>query len=440
MFNLFHNYLTRGFWGDEAWTSLISQLPYFQMLKTTAADFHPPGYYTLVELLYLFLPKTEVVTRLISLFFWLMTILMVYLLAKKFNGRTFGLYSAIVVTLNPIFFTYAFEARNYTMFAFAATTSIYFLLRVCEKFSFKNVIFFILFTALGLYTHYYMLFILGAQGIYILVCERKILLKMIAVYLGVVLLFMPWIPFLYGQLTSVSHSYWIGSINSSTHYEALQRILAGENDNAFKPYLFYISAALLIIGFLYHVIRRNFEKPYVLIWLWAVVPFILASLPGLDLFGFKLPFRPIFFWRYLIGASVPFSMVIVHAAQRLNDKWYKTCLLVVILLSLIIDVLNFSRYPETFKQIYQENIIGKIQPTDKIVTILPSFAEVLYYRNYFGLRNEIIVLPEGLVQFSGKSLLDSYVTNGVVKIQDRPSGGYFELSPGPTFKYIDTSR
>jgi len=38
MFSLAQNYLPRGFWGDEAWTSLISQLPYFQMLKTTAAE------------------------------------------------------------------------------------------------------------------------------------------------------------------------------------------------------------------------------------------------------------------------------------------------------------------------------------------------------------------------------------------------------------------
>src|SRR3989344_8516345 len=78
MFSLAQNYLTRGFWGDEAWTSLISQLPYLQMLKTTAADFHPPAYYSIVELVYKFLPATEIVTRSVSIVFYLLTILMVY--------------------------------------------------------------------------------------------------------------------------------------------------------------------------------------------------------------------------------------------------------------------------------------------------------------------------------------------------------------------------
>ncbi len=110
MISFAQNYLTRGFWGDEAWTSMISQLPYAQMLKTTAADFHPPGYYTIIEILYRFVPHTEVVTRLVSIFFFWLTVWLAYLLAKRFKGQLFGLLSAAVVAVNPIFFTYAFEA------------------------------------------------------------------------------------------------------------------------------------------------------------------------------------------------------------------------------------------------------------------------------------------------------------------------------------------
>ena len=43
-------------------------------------------------------------------------------------------------------------------------------------------------------------------------------------------------------------------------------------------------------------------------------------------------------------------------------------------------------------------------------------------------KNDIIVLPEGLVQSSGKSLLDTYSENGVVTIGNAPEGeNYFEL-------------
>ncbi len=451
MISFAQNYLTRGFWGDEAWTSLISQLPYTQMLKTTAADFHPPGYYTIIEIVYEFLPPTEINTRLVSVAFYLLTLFMVYKLARYVRGRIFGAVTTLIVALNPIFFTYAFEARNYTMFAFAATGSCFFLIELSKKFNVFRSVAFILFSALGIYTHYYMFFILASQGLYLLIFDRKILFKMIGPYLIVGLLYLPWLPYLYKQLTSVSESYWIGSIDKRTHYEALLRILGGEHKNMFRPFLFGLSISLLVMGILQHAFRRNletfqlrlgrasleprFEKSYLLIWLWAIVPILLATLPGYKLGEVQLPFRPIFFWRYLIGSSIPLSMVMVHAAQKFPRKMTAAVLTVVILLSLSIDIMTLVRYPRGFKQEYQDKIIGQITQVDKIVTVLPSFAEVFYYRNRNDLQNDLIVLPEGLVQSSGKSLLDAYVENGAVTIGDGPDGGYFEALPGPEVRY-----
>lgn len=434
MFTLTQNYLTRGFWGDEAWTSLISQLPYGDMLKTTAADFHPPGYYTVVELLYKFLPPTEIATRSISIIFYLLTLFMVYKLASFVRGKIFGLLSAIVVALNPIFFTYAFEARNYTMFAFAATGSVYFLIELSKKFTWQRTVGFIFFSALGIYTHYYMFFILAAQGIYILLFDRGILLRMIGAYFVVMLLYLPWIPFLLGQLSSVAGDYWIGGIDRRTHFEALLRILGGEHQNAIRSWLFGLSVGLLLIGILQHILRHKFEKPYLLTWLWAVVPFILASLPGLAIDGIKLPFRPIFFWRYLIGSSVPLSMIMVHTAQKFPKYLMWSAVGGLVLLSVLIDISTFTRTTYGFREVYKEKVVGDIKSDDSIVTVLPSFAEVLYYKNRYGLENKLVVLPEGLVQFSGKSLLDAYEGNGTVRIDDSPQGRYYELRPGPSVR------
>src|SRR3989338_7668030 len=256
MFSLTQNYLTRGFWGDEAWTSLISQLPYVQMLKTTAADFHPPGYYTVVELLYKFVAPTEINTRIVSIIFYFLTIFLVFKLASFVRGKNFGVLSAIVVAANQIFFTYAFEARNYTMFAFAATGSIYFLIQLSEKFSKKTAVAFILFSVLGIYTHYYMFFVLASQFFYILLFDRKILLKMIGVFAIVGVSYLPWIPFLFTQLTSVGESYWIGGIDKRTHFEAILRILGGEHKTIFRPILFWLSSVLVLTGIIQHALRH----------------------------------------------------------------------------------------------------------------------------------------------------------------------------------------
>lgn len=435
---LAQNYLTRGFWGDEAWTSMISRLPYSQMLKTTAADFHPPGYYTIIGLLYKFLPPTEVNTRLVSIVFFLLTIFMVYKLASYVRGHSFGVVSALVVALNPIFFKYAFEARNYTMFAFCATGSIFFLLELSKKFTKLRALGFVLFTALGMYTHYYMLFILGTQGLYLFLFDRKIFWRLMGLYVVVGVSFLPWVRVLVGQILSVKSSYWIPPIDfRNTYFDAFERILGGEAQSIWRTILFGLSIILLLTGIFQHTIRRKFEKPYLLIWLWAIVPFILASLPGLTIGGFKLPFRPIFFWRYLIGSSIPLSMVIVHSAQKFPKQIFKISVGALIVLSLIIDYGTFSSQPKTFREIYQNEVLGKIRPNDTIVTVLPAFGEVIYYRDYFGLQNPIRVLPEGLVQFSGKSLLDTYSEDKIVTIEEAPQGRYFFFDQGPKLEVKD---
>ncbi len=415
------------------------------MIKTTAADFHPPGYYTVIELLYKFVAPTEINTRIVSIIFYFLTIFLVFKLASFVRGKNFGVLSAIVVAANPIFFTYAFEARNYTMFAFAATGSIYFLIQLSEKFSKKTAVAFILFSVLGIYTHYYMFFVLASQFFYILLFDRKILLKMIGIYAIVGVLYLPWIPFLYAQLSSVSESYWIGGIDKRTHFEAILRILGGENKTVFRPFLFWFSTILLLVGIGQHALRHpsthslssvqansgpKFEKQYLLIWSWTIIPFILASLPGLRIGEFTLPYRPIFFWRYLIPASIPLTMVMVHTAQKFPKVLMMISVGVLIILSMAIDTNTFTRYPHSFKQVYEQDVLPEIEKGDAIVTVLPSFAEVLYYRNRNNLENDLIVLSEGLVQFSGKSLLDAYVENGVMTIEEAPDRKYFEMRRG----------
>jgi len=440
MIALTQNYLTRGFWGDEAWTSLISQLPYMQMLKTTAADFHPPAYYSVVALVYKFLAPTEIITRSISIVFYLLTLFLVYKLASEIKGKVFGALTTLVVALNPIFFTYAFEARNYTMFAFAAVGSIYFLTKLSTGFTKIRAVGFVLFTVLGIYTHYYMFFTLAAQGLYLLLFDRKIFWRFFGLYIIVGILYLPWLPFLAGQLKSVGQSYWIGGIDKRTYYEAFLRILGGEDKSIYRSILFGLSLLLLTIGIVQHLLRPStgwklkphFEKPYILIWFWAIIPFIFASLPGLRLDGLNLPFRPIFFWRYLINASVPLAMVMVHSSQKFPRFLFTASVAMMVILSIAINTTTFGKNPQTFRQAYQQKVLPSINGNDKIVTVLPSFAEVMYYRNRMNLPNELIVLPEGLVQFSGKSLLDIYVENGKVKIDNAPDGPYFELRPGPS--------
>ncbi|MBU0576330.1 hypothetical protein KJ654_01570, partial [Patescibacteria group bacterium] len=68
-----------------------------------------------------------------------------------------------------------------------------------------------------------------------------------------------------------------------------------------------------------------------------------------------------------------------------------------------------------------------------VFTYLPSFAEVYFYT---GQRAPVKVVPIGLVQFSGRSLLDKYVEKGLVEIIEPSKGqAYWEFDQGPTSKF-----
>jgi hypothetical protein len=83
--------------------------------------------------------------------------------------------------------------------------------------------------------------------------------------------------------------------------------------------------------------------------------------------------------------------------------------------------------------------LTKIYSTKKpgdgpIYTVLPSFAEVMYY---VGDTDKVIVTSEGLIQFSGKSLLDSYVRSGEIVIADPPAKqSYWMVTPGIKSEFI----
>ncbi len=402
------------------------------MLKATAADTYPPAYYAVIEVLYKFLPPTEVFTRSVSVLFYLATAFLVYKLVLEFKERRFALLSAVAILVNPIFFTYAFEARAYTMLAFAAVGSIYFLLRLSKNFNLWNAASFVLLATLGIYTHYFMFFTLAAQGIYLIFFDRKILLKMTFLYVLTAILYLPWIPIIISQFDfSRSALDWIPPTNIRTFLETFATILGG-NSALYRPLLLVLSAVVLAVGFVQCVFKKSFEKPYLLVSTWFVVPFILAALPGLKIGSIELPFGPVFYYRYLIPMTVPLSILLVYISLKYLKPLLIPPLAAIIILSLAADFATFNQYPDSFKQAYKYEVVPNIQSDDKIVTVSGSFAEVVYYRNENNLKNKVTILPESLKQNPDKRLIGAYIENGIVEVGGPPVGRYFELSPGPS--------
>lgn len=416
MINLGQNYLTRGFWGDEAWTALISGLPIGEIIRVTGQDFHPPAYYLLVHGFIKIFGASEWI-RLISVVGWLLTAIAVFFLVKNLVSRRLGGVAAVLVGLSPILFTYAFEARAYALLAFLSVMS-------GLMFWKRQWLGYFLVGSVGVYTHYYMWFILASQGLYWLMFDRKQFWKVVGVFGGISLAQLPWLPTLVSQVGSVAGDYWIAPIDKRTHWEWLVRVAGGDYDTPQRGVAVGIILVLLTMSLITVKWReKKYPRAYWFLWLWLMVPVVLPTLISV--------YRPVFFYRYLIFSSIPILIISLWGLWAVRDWLVYGVGAGLAAAYVSINVLGWQRYPYTMREEIDKVMAEK---PAKIVTVLPAFAEVMYYTKD---RTEVQVLPVGIVQFSGKSLLDAFVRVGRVKIEEPGEAeSYWLIEPGPKSEYV----
>lgn len=421
---LFNNYLTRGFWGDEAWTAGISRLSLGEILRITGQDFHPPLYYFLVHFVGAPSNYKEIPVRLLSVFFYLLTPVFTYLLARRLFPKLSTMYYCLttcLIALSPILITYALEARSYALLAFESVLSAYFFWRAKSEKKGHHLfrLAYFIVGSLMVYTHYYAWFILASHGVYLFLFERNRIKSLLPSALGILLVQLPWLPTLLGQTSSVSGSYWIGPMNRYTHWEFLYRVAGGDITSTWQKPLGFVLGVVPLVHLVYTLWRGKVSPAHRFLLTWLLVPTIIPTAISLVMF-------PVFFYRYLIFSAIPLILLFVYALSQLPQKLMFITFATVALMYLIIDFKIWRQHPRSMREATAELYQVKQKGVGPVYTVLPAFAEVMYYTSPY---DEIIVSPEGLVQFSGKSLLDAYVRLGLTSIKAPPEKGYYYLSP-----------
>jgi uncharacterized membrane protein len=438
MFNfLTQNYLTRGYWGDEAWTIGISRLPIKEIIAITGQDFHPPFYYFLVHFLGGITGFSEVPIRLLSTFFFLLVPLLVYYLTQKFwatpthPSRLASALTSVLVLFSPILITYAFEARSYGLLAFESVFSAFIFWHAKDepKTQYKWRLLYFILGGIMVYTHYYAWFILASHAVYLLMFERRRILPMLLSALGILAVQLPWLPTLLGQTSSVKSSYWIGPMNAQTHWEFFYRVVGGDVVSILQKPLAYLVGGILVLDFIRRLLKKDFPAHYNFLITWLLAPTLIPTV-------LSLIFTPVFFYRYLIFSAIPILILTIQALTRLPRSLLLLLSLIILSGQLYVDYRIFSQYPRSMREEVAKMYETKKPGDGPVYTVLPSFAEVVYY---VGDQDQIKVLSEGLIQFSGKSLLDAYVRLGKTMIVD-PEPPYWFLEPGPKSTYVKLTQ
>lgn len=157
--------LGQAFWGDEILSlqivkhyqgDLTGMINYLRMVEV-----HPPLYYLLLSFWTHYFGFAEAAVRSLSLLFGLAIVVLSYFLGKQMwkSGRA-GLLAALLVAIMPMPIMFSQEARPYIIFSFFGLLGLYQLNRYLEKRNWMALIYFSIFSIIGLYLHYSFIFIL----------------------------------------------------------------------------------------------------------------------------------------------------------------------------------------------------------------------------------------------------------------------------------------
>lgn len=320
-------FFIQSLWRDEAFTYLLSIKSLPEITNLTARDFNPPFYYWFMHIWIKILGYNEIVLRLPSLIFFCATIYVVYLiLTEIFKVKWKAAFLLLILfILNPGLHYYAFEARMYSMIVFFITLSYYAL--------FKKQWYLYVFTViLGLYSHYFVIFVIIAQLVaeWIVKRDYKLMKKLFHNIVYITLAYLPWMIVLVINHNSLPQYFWINSPNFTTWINLPTIIYTGfERELNLKVSLWQFNIVLvsfIIISFIIFrkkvIIKGSTSTEQSMI----IRLFLWTFLPPLTLLIISLIY-PLFLPRYFLYCTVGLLLLVIKLS-RYSPKWLAMVLVI----------------------------------------------------------------------------------------------------------------
>ena len=323
-------FYVQSFWRDEAFSYLLAKQSIFQILSLTAKDFNPPLYYLLLHVWMNVFWSSEIAIRTLSFFFFLGLLYIVGVFLMEVLELSLGetLPYLLLFVLNPLLHYYAFETRMYSLFAFLITLSFYYLAKRSYRAYALTVIF-------SLFTHYFAVFPLFGQIIYIMLTDRKNAAKHARMYIKIGFYFLPWVIFVFFSKPPFGQSFWIPHLSIGTIFNTFGLLFSGYEDMLGFTYPLVPLISLLISGIIIVSLwlspgkKKHFmndKNINLLFFCWVGIP--------IGIILFISYFKPIFLPRYMIFITVGLLTYLVYVIHRFPAKIKYISFAVLITLSL----------------------------------------------------------------------------------------------------------
>ena len=212
---------------------------------------HPPLYYLLLWLWIALTGTSEFAMRFLSVGAGMLTVALMYRLLRKTSRPFVALLATLLLVLSPFHIHESQNARMYGLLALWAVLSISTFVDLLDEDRPWRWMLFWLFTGLGVFTHYYMVFVLLAQDVFLILSWRRtrhLWIRWWAIHAVLGGALATW-AILSPGLGATIASLWQKGIPSSIRWAALASSLNGLYLGAtVEPNWLYLSVPLLATG------------------------------------------------------------------------------------------------------------------------------------------------------------------------------------------------
>jgi uncharacterized membrane protein len=382
---------------DEAQSIWVAAKPVSAILPYVSKDVAAPLYLILLHFWIQFFGSNIAIDRLLSLLFFLLTLPVLYRMARESSNKAVGKLTVILFSFSPFIMWYTSEARMYTLFTFIASINNLYFLRFLHSTGKKGKAGLFISIVIGLYTHYFFAFLIVTQGVYLLMRlfldsykgqkgriatvfflfkrARALPLLFLKIVLIAFLFFTPWILYILFQGGNSNSQPLIPPPTSFNIFQTFINFLFGFQGNWLQAViisLWPLGIILLFFAFTqkHHTMITNIGY------------FVLATFFPIIL-NFSLSYiRPIFLPRYLIFVTPTLFFILawllINNSRKVSSFLISTVLIIMFGLMLYQNISSLTPVKEDYRGV-SDYLEKNARPGDLIAVSAPFTIYPLEY-------------------------------------------------------------
>ncbi|MBI3887521.1 glycosyltransferase family 39 protein [Candidatus Microgenomates bacterium] len=403
---------------DESQSIWVSGKSVKEILILQSQDVNPFLYNLVLHFWIQIFGTNIIITRSLSLVFFLFTLIAIYVLAKESSNKSTAFLNVVLFALSPFVLWYSNETRTYTLFTLVtALNSIYFL-RLVRSQGIGNKLPYVLTNIVGLFTHYFFVLVLFNQIVFALIKLKtkpfllKYLIPLLIITFG---LFSPWAYFVITNGLAAGTQPLIPQPNLYNVFQVVASFLFGFQSSAFQGVIISLWPLTIIFVFLVFTNKpRNGHAS-------EIEYFIISSfLPILVAFIVSY-IKSVFLARYLIFTLPSLFFLLAWSIESFEQNLSKTISigLLVLMAGMLLNQNYSSMTPvkEDYKEVV-DYLNTAATPSDIIAVSAPFTIYPIEY-SYNG-HAKIVTIPDWDQYAAGPTpiFIQSNIINQIVTYKD----------------------